>query len=154
MLWGVLLSFQFFFIVMSWIFFHTREYRMHTFLMQNELLTLIFSCLALVFSLLSYFFYRRSYRSSFQGNDSSGELRKSFANFQMSLFYSWFFADSLTLLGIISIMTNLPTWMMPSFCLSGFSLQAFYYPRTSKLFRSLHVQDDYNYERGIDKNDL
>lgn len=141
MLWGLLLSSQFFFIVMSWPILHMDK-------MLNGLGTenkesfnpAVYLSLSLGLALLSFYFHRRAYNKNHITEIDAQVMVDSFKRFQMSNMFSWAIAEFITLIGILSLLFNAPHWVMFSLCLTGFSLQAFYYPRVAQFFEPFNTE--------------
>ena len=141
MLWGVLLSSQFFFIVMALPILRLDKMSKNLGEATASVLPIwTYMSLALVLALLSYYFHHKAYSLTVKGQKLSMEridaqiMVDSFKRFQMNNMFSWAVSEFITLVGILSILFNAPQWVMFSMCLTGFSLQAFYYPRVGKFF--------------------
>lgn len=141
MLWGVLLSSQLFFIVMTLPILRMDKMLKH---LGDEATQVIpvpaYISVSFILALVSFYFHRKAYSfsdktKSLQNDRIDAQVMVDcFKRFQMNNMFSWAIAETMTLVGILSLLFNAPQWIMFSLCVSGFSLQAYYYPRVAKFF--------------------
>ena len=137
MLWGVLLCSQIFFIVMAIPIMHFDQIVQTLPAEKSPIAFPLFLSLSLVLGGLSYYCHLRAYKVA--PSQDPQKLVESFKKFQINNMFSWALAELITLLGIVSVLFQAPSWVLFSLCLSGFSLHAYYFPRLRKFFENFQT---------------